>query len=272
MAVNPWRTFARNHPKAAKWVWQIGVFYLFSLAVTVLQYALFTFLPYLFGEGLASTAFMWPHIPISFAGIDYSWNVLGYGVARNAAGEVVIGGGLGYFLSYEIRSFVAQCVNFPLQRNVTFKSHGNVAYQILWYFIAWVLISLFCNAINGLWLPLAQARFDPSRIQSAGHVHHRRRVHGDLLLRIQDHLPGGQVGRSVMIVLPALGVAMVDDGLGTAVGQLRDQCAQGCGNDGEGDAEDGVLACVGGAVGKGRLAANALLPRHLEHLAERQSD
>ena len=49
-----------------------------------------------------------------------------------------------------------------------------------------------------------------------------------------------------MIVLPALGVAMVDDGLGTAVGQLRDQCAQGCGNDGEGDAEDGVLACVGG--------------------------
>ena len=43
-------------------------------------------------------------------------------------------------------------------------------------------------------------------------------------------------------------------------------------NDGEGDAEDGVLACVGGAVGKGRLAANALLPRHLEHLAERQSD
>lgn len=75
---------------------------------------------------------------------------------------MVIGGGLGYFLSYEIRSFVAQCVNFPLQRNVTFKSHGNVAYQILWYFIAWVLISLFCNAINGLWLPLAQARFDPA--------------------------------------------------------------------------------------------------------------
>ena len=51
MAVNPWRTFARNHPKAAKWVWQIGVFYLFSLAVTVLQYALFTFLPYLFWRG-----------------------------------------------------------------------------------------------------------------------------------------------------------------------------------------------------------------------------
>ena len=162
MAVNPWRTFARNHPKAAKWVWQIGVFYLFSLAVTVLQYALFTFLPYLFGEGLASTAFMWPHIPISFAGIDYSWNVLGYGVARNAAGEVVIGGGLGYFLSYEIRSFVAQCVNFPMQRNITFKSKGNIWYQILWYVIAFVLITIVCSFLMGLYVPLCKQFFSPA--------------------------------------------------------------------------------------------------------------
>ena len=65
-------------------------------------------------------------------------------------------------IPFAITLFMAQCVNFPMQRNITFKSHGNVAYQILWYFIAWVLISLFCNAINGLWLPLAQARFDPA--------------------------------------------------------------------------------------------------------------
>ena len=29
-------------------------------------------------------------------------------------------------------------------------------------FHAWLLISLFCNAINGLWLPLAQVRFSPA--------------------------------------------------------------------------------------------------------------
>ncbi len=159
---NAWGNFEQTHPKAAKWVWQIGIFYLFSLAVTVLQYALFTVLPYMFGIELAGIEFMWPRIPISFGGLNYSWNILGYEVARNAAGEVVIGGGLGYFLSYEIGSFIAQCVNFPLQRNVTFKSHGNLAYQIFWYFIAWLLISLFCNAINGLWLPLAQVRFSPA--------------------------------------------------------------------------------------------------------------
>lgn len=118
--------------------------------------------PYLFGIELAGTEFMWPQIPIHFAGFDYKWNILGYEVARNAAGEVVIGGGLGYFISYELGTFLAQCVNFPLQRNITFKSHGNLAWQILWYFIAWVLISLVCNAVNGLWMPIAQNYFAPA--------------------------------------------------------------------------------------------------------------
>ena len=105
---------------------------------------------------------MWPQIPIHFAGFDYKWNILGYEVARNAVGEMVIGGGLGYFISYELGTFLAQCVNFPLQRNITFKSHGNIAWQILWYFIAWVMISLVCNAVNGLWMPIAQNYFAPA--------------------------------------------------------------------------------------------------------------
>ena len=105
---------------------------------------------------------MWPQIPVDIAGYSYKWNILGYDIARNAAGEIVIGGGLGDFLSYEIGSFLAQCINFPLQRNITFKSHGNILYQAIWYLIAWVLISLFCNGINGLWLPIAQAYFSPA--------------------------------------------------------------------------------------------------------------
>lgn len=157
-----WRSFQEKHPKAAKLLYQFIYFYIFSMSVTIFQYLMFTFLPYVMGIKLAGTEFMWPQIPIRFGGFSYKWNILGYEVARNAAGEVVIGGGLGYFLSYEIGSFLAQCVNFPLQRNITFKSHGPVAYQAMWYFIAWVLISLFCNAINGLWLPIAQAFFAPA--------------------------------------------------------------------------------------------------------------
>lgn len=157
-----WKLFQTEHPKAAKLLYQILYFWVFSMGVTILQYLMFTFLPYVFGIGLAGVEFMWPQIPVHFAGFDYNWNVLGYEVARNTAGEVVIGGGLGYFLSYETGTFLAQCVNFPLQRNITFKSHGNVAWQIFWYFIAWVLISLICNAVNGLWMPIAQNYFAPA--------------------------------------------------------------------------------------------------------------
>ena len=157
-----WEQFQKKHPKAAKWLYQIFYFWVFSMGVTILQYLMFTFFPYLFGIGLAGTEFMWPQIPIHFAGFDYKWNILGYEVARNAAGEVVVGGGLGKFIRYELGTFLAQCVNFPLQRNITFKSHGNLAWQIMWYFIAWVLISLVCNAVNGLWMPIAQNYFAPA--------------------------------------------------------------------------------------------------------------
>ena len=74
----------------------------------------------------------------------------------DAAGNVVIGGGLGYFISMLTGSFLAQCINFPLQRNITFKSHGNAAYQILWYFIAWAIITPVVNSINCIWVAVAK--------------------------------------------------------------------------------------------------------------------
>ena len=51
---------------------------------------------------------------------------------------------------------------FPLQRNITFKSHGNPVYQAIWYFIAWVVISLICNGFNNLWMPVASAYVAPA--------------------------------------------------------------------------------------------------------------
>ncbi|MDD3360657.1 MAG: hypothetical protein PHW34_03195 [Hespellia sp.] len=157
-----WKRFETRYPKVAKWIYQIFYFWVFSMSVTIFQYLFFTFVPCLLGENLAATEFMWPQIPVHFAGIDYTWNILGYEVARDTTGAVVIGGGLGYFISYELGSFLAQCINFPLQRNITFKSHGDVRKQILGYLVAWILISLFCNGINGLWLPVAQAHFTPA--------------------------------------------------------------------------------------------------------------
>lgn len=157
-----WMEFEKRYPKLSKWLYQIFYFFVFSMGVTVFQYLVFTFMPHLLGEGLAGTRFMWPQIDLKLFGVEFTWSLLGYEVLRDSAGAVMIGGGLGYFISYEVGSFLAQCINFPLQRNITFKSHGNPVYQAFWYFIAWVEISLICNGLNNLWMPIAAAYVAPA--------------------------------------------------------------------------------------------------------------
>lgn len=157
-----WRKFEEAHSKAAKWIYQIFYFLVFSMGVTVFQYLVFTFLPGILGKEMAATEFMWPKKQMTVFGVEFTWSLLGYNVLRDASGAVVIGGGLGYFISYEIGSFLAQCINFPLQRNITFKSKGNPVYQALWYLIAWVVISLICNGVNNLWMPIASVYVAPA--------------------------------------------------------------------------------------------------------------
>lgn len=155
-----WHHFSAKHPKLAKLIWQFIMFFIFSNGVTIVQYLIYTFLPYAFGIEMAAKEFMWPAIELPWG---VKWNIIGFDVVYNDAGEVIIGGGLGYTLSFWIGSFVAQCINFPLQRNITYKSKGNIPYQIMWYFIAWVLITFAVTAINSLWLPVA-AKVLPSAV------------------------------------------------------------------------------------------------------------
>lgn len=157
-----WNPFEEKHPKLAKWLYQIFYFFVFSMMVTVFQYLVFTFMPGFLGEELAGTEFMWPQVPMRIFGVEFTWSLLGYNVLYDAAGAVAIGGGLGYFISYEVGSFLAQCINFPLQRNITFKSHGNPWYQAMWYFFAWIVISLICNGFNNLWMPIASEYVAPA--------------------------------------------------------------------------------------------------------------
>lgn len=159
--MSKWAAFEEKHPKLSKWVYQIFYFFVFSMMVTVFQYLVFTFMPGLLGKGLAGTEFMWPQAKMHMFGVDFTWSLLGYNVLKDASGAVLIGGGLGYFISYEAGSFLAQCINFPLQRNITFKSDGNIWYQALWYFIAWIVISLICNGFNNLWMPIASEYVSP---------------------------------------------------------------------------------------------------------------
>lgn len=157
-----WNTFEIKHPKLSKWLYQIFCFFVFSMMVTILQYLIFTFMPVLLGSKMAGIEFMWPKFPVKILGVEFTWSLLGYNVLYDIAGNVLIGGGLGYFISYELGSFLAQCINFPLQRNITFKSHGNPWFQAVWYFMAWIVISLVCNGFNNLWMPIAAEYFAPA--------------------------------------------------------------------------------------------------------------
>lgn len=157
-----WYGFQDKHPKLAKWIYMIFFFIVFSEGVTIYQMLVLIFLPHLFGINLAAVDFMWPKVPVSLFGVDYYWCIFGSNPIYNDANEVIIGGGLGYFLAFEIAVFTAQCINFPLQRNITYRSHGNPVYQAMWYFIGWVLISVFTNALNNFWIPLGAKIMPPA--------------------------------------------------------------------------------------------------------------
>ena len=164
--LSTWYGFADKHPKLAKWIYMIFFFIVFSEGVTIYQMLVLIFLPYLFGLDLAAVDFMWPKVPVSLFGVDYYWCIFGsnpvHQIADDPSSPIIIGGGLGYFLAFEIAVFTAQCINFPLQRNITYRSHGNPVYQAMWYFIGWILISIFTNALNNFWIPIGAKIMPPA--------------------------------------------------------------------------------------------------------------
>ena len=167
-----WSSFKEKHPKGANLLYQIFFFIVFSEGVTIWQYLVMTFLPYVF-IGTWETPFIWPQItlwtwsdgtamifgifnePIKYV-LEGSKDVFTAASMADvtAAGGTVVAGGLGNFIAFEIAVFTAQCINFPLQRNITFRSHGNVAVQIVAYFIGWVAISILTNAVWGFVGPI----------------------------------------------------------------------------------------------------------------------
>ena len=131
---NWWTNFTQKHKLVAQFV----KFYAFSLFVTVLQYLLLTFLP-----GLFYNLTDWCSIPCQLIHLNL--------------GPVDT-----YFAAFAITLFLAQCVNFPMQRNITFKSKGNVWYQIAWYVVAFVLITIVCSFLMGIYVPLCKQFFPPA--------------------------------------------------------------------------------------------------------------
>ena len=129
-----WYGYCDKRPKFSALLYKVFFFVVFSMGVTIWQFIVMAIVP----EFLPKTdAVGWPMIPISAAG------------GRNF---IIFGDEQGWatFICFEIAVFTAQCINFPLQRNITYRSHGNPYFQAMWYFIGWVLVSLATNALWGV--------------------------------------------------------------------------------------------------------------------------
>ncbi len=135
-----WYGFCDKHPKGSDLIYKIFFLVVFSQAVTIWQFIVMTFLPYAFPQSV------FPQITVGWPNITLG------SFTNNGASYVIFGdnNGWGYFIAFEIAVFTAQCINFPLQRNITYRSHGNPWLQALWYFIGWVLVSVFTNAVWGI--------------------------------------------------------------------------------------------------------------------------
>lgn len=148
-----WEQFAEQHPSAAKWVREGGLFVIVCNLVTVLKYFILQFLPYAFRD-LAGVEFGWPGIPVTLFGVGFDWNIFGYAV-KYEAGAVAVGGGLGYFCAYMIAMTIGEAINFPIQKNFVFRSKGNLGKQIAWYVVAFIIINCIVNSINCVWVAVA---------------------------------------------------------------------------------------------------------------------
>lgn len=152
-----WNSFAKKHPGAAKWIREGGLFVIVSNVITVLKYIMLQFLPAAFSS-LPKIDFGFPGIDLTLFGETFKWNIIGYDAAH---------GGLPYFCAYMVAMVIGECINFPLQRNLVFRSKGNIYYQMMWYFIAFCIVTCIVNSINCIWVAVA-GKFVPSAVYNIG--------------------------------------------------------------------------------------------------------
>lgn len=107
-----------------------------------------TFLTPAFASFLGTETWGWPNIPLTIFGQTFNFQIVGY--------DAIVGG-LAYTVAFYSASLLCEIVNFFMQRKITFRSNGNIAFQGSIYFVAWCVITVIVNAINSIWTGVAQA-------------------------------------------------------------------------------------------------------------------
>ena len=157
-----WNNFAEKHPKAAEWIREGGLFVIVSNLITLFKYLILTFLPYAF-LSLGTNSYVWPGTKLTVFGQEFIWTIIG-------APEVEKGiGGMAYFAAYCVAMVIGECINFPIQKLLVFRSHGNTGKQIAWYTAAFIFINVIVLSINGFWQQV-MGQFVPPAVYNIGTI------------------------------------------------------------------------------------------------------
>ncbi len=155
--MNFFNSFAEKHPKAAEWFRKGGLFLIFSYVVTAIKALLLIFLPTLFHGVVGDAEWLFPGIPVELFGVNFKLSIIGNALEVGADGAYLVNSGLAFTLANLTAIFFGECINFPLQRNVTFKSHGPLVPQIGLHLLATIVVFLVMNLFTCVWNPVTVA-------------------------------------------------------------------------------------------------------------------
>ena len=150
-------SFAQNHPKAAQWIREGGLFFIFSQVVTVIKYLLLTFLPGFYRGIAGGTEWVWPGIKTQLLGVPFTLSIIGNSLAD---------GGLAFTLANYTTIILGECINFPLQRNLTFRSSGPLVPQIGFHALGTLGVMLIMNLFTCIWNPVMAVFHIPDAVRN----------------------------------------------------------------------------------------------------------
>lgn len=141
--VQVWDDFKEKHPGITEFL----VFFMLSNGITLIQMILMPLLK----KYLSNTALV--NINFQVLQIGNNFNNSPYYIFDYAAGSISSGGGGGiaYFFAVQITLLIAQIINFFAQRNITFKSNGNILRAAVWYLVAYIGITFAAAALQGFY-------------------------------------------------------------------------------------------------------------------------
>lgn len=155
--MNFFNSFAEKHPKAAEWFRKGGLFLIFSWAVTAIKAVMLMFLPNLFHGMVGDVEWLFPGIPVELFGVGFKLSIIGNALEVGPDGAFLVNSGLAFTLANLTAIFFGEVINFPLQRNVTFKSHGPLPPQIGLHLLATIGVFLVMNLFTCVWNPICLA-------------------------------------------------------------------------------------------------------------------